>query len=258
MKLEKFTKRLGEAGMQIIILAIAGEDVDRDQLNDALAIMSEMQTECLLFGMDEDTANSNCNNFIHKQYAVMCAMGRKRKPMKQKPVKKQTLEGCLSNIKMCDLPDVQVMKSEANNEIDSILDAAWSGAEIDESDVDMDNVRKMAKHATLICSVIKSNMASYQIPTNKLCESKLSDWVSEIRLMVDNDGFTFDDIKDAKNGLRVDPFWRQQVQSIGSFRKYISKILLNFRSQKEASVAIAPKSSITTQEEADRYLYGEK
>ena len=243
--------------MQIIILAANGEEVDYDQLNEALSIVKEMVSECLIFGMDNDTANLVCNNFIHKEYALLCAMGRKRKPMKQKPVKKQTLEGALSTLKMCDLPDICVMNKESNDEIDSIINKTWDDSEVDASEYEKDVSRKMAKSAILVCSVIKNNMSDYKIPTNKLCESRLSEWVSEVRLMVDNDGFTLDDIKEAKNGLMKDPFWRQQIQSIGSFRKHISKILLNFRSQKEVATVGLPNTSVTTQEEADRYLYGE-
>jgi len=62
--------------------------------------------------------------------------------------------------------------------------------------------------------------------TKNLDRATLEDWAKDVRLMIDNDGRTLEEIQSVFKFLKVSEFWKSNIQSIKKLREQFEKLYL--------------------------------
>ena len=83
--------------------------------------------------------------------------------------------------------------------------------------------------------LIKSNLESLNIRAPHIEKARVDKWLSPIRLMIESDKFSIDDIRESYRFLKKDSFWKQQIQTTENLRNHFTKILTKSRSTKDGN-----------------------
>lgn len=108
---------------------------------------------------------------------------------------------------------------------------------------------KLIKYKTLPLSELKNSdfdqkeylditLAFWELFINNLKEKKISTariekangkWIDSIRLLIENDKYTMDDLRDVFKFLQVNEFWKTNILSTNKLREKFEQLLLNAR-----------------------------
>lgn len=121
-------------------------------------------------------------------------------------------------------------------------------SDVDESTLD-DSTRSYFKIAHSFWSLIRKNLESLNLGTTTIDGAKFDTWVDPIRLLVERDKRSLEEIREVYAFIRDDEFWIKQIRSTEKLRKkkdgepYFDKMLLLSRSngRKKGSQKITGK-----------------
>lgn len=106
--------------------------------------------------------------------------------------------------------------------------------------------------------LIKSNLESNGISTSKHNKAIYNNWVPPVRLIMENEEATIDQLREIHQFLKTDLFWQKNIQSTKNLREHVQKLLLtiknsqyenntrNSKSSAEQRKAIAEKKNYKT------------
>jgi uncharacterized protein (UPF0335 family) len=107
-------------------------------------------------------------------------------------------------------------------------------------------------------NLFKKNMEALNLKTTILNNAKFNEWVNPIRLLIEQDGKTKEEIREVYKFIRDDDFWGGQIRSTAKLRKkdkngekYFDKMLYQSRHEKNRK---NNKSVIGKNEETARLL----
>jgi hypothetical protein len=83
--------------------------------------------------------------------------------------------------------------------------------------------------------LFKRNLEEKGISTNKI-EKANGKWIDHIRLLIENDKYTLDDLREIFRFLQVNEFWKTNILSTGKLREQFQKLLLNSRKNEGTGV----------------------
>lgn len=91
--------------------------------------------------------------------------------------------------------------------------------------------------------LIETNLTDLNISTKHLPRARVSTWLAPVRLMIESDGFSPNDIREAYKVVKNDKFWRKVIQSTDSLRSSMAKLLTQSRSD---GTTRRPNSAVST------------
>lgn len=98
--------------------------------------------------------------------------------------------------------------------------------------------------------LFKENLKKYKINSTDLKKSKAETWVTQVRLMIETDKRTQDEINEIYNFLKVSKFWAGNIRSTEKLRKQFETLLMKSRSQKKESPEFAVPHTAKEHEDA--------
>jgi len=101
--------------------------------------------------------------------------------------------------------------------------------------------------------LVKANLIELDISISGIENAEYEKWTSPIRLLIENDKYNINEIREVFTFLKDDDFWKQQIRSTAKLRKkdkdgikYFEKLLIRSRNeQKRKSTAKSGKSGVS-------------
>lgn len=97
--------------------------------------------------------------------------------------------------------------------------------------------------------LFKNNLTEKNISTSRLEKAK-GGWVNHVRLLIEQDKYTLEDLRDVFKFLKVDNFWKQNILSTSKLREKFEQLLLKARTNGE-NKPINKKEGCTPEELAE-------
>ena len=94
----------------------------------------------------------------------------------------------------------------------------------DECLLESDQNSKYYKVAKAYYLIIEANLIESGSPLNHLKNAKYKAWVDPIRLMIEKDGITKEQLTDVWNFLQIDNFWKTNIQTTKKLRENFVKL----------------------------------
>lgn len=94
--------------------------------------------------------------------------------------------------------------------------------------------------------LFKHNLEEKEISTARI-EKANGKWIDSIRLLIENDKYTLDDLREIFRFLQVNEFWKTNILSTSKLREQFQKLLLNARKDEQGT----KKEGCTARELAD-------
>jgi DNA replication protein DnaD len=101
-------------------------------------------------------------------------------------------------------------------------------SELTASDVEPKNV-KYLEAAKSFFELFKNNLSEAGASTVQIEKTK-GTWVDDIRLIIEADKYTVDDLRTVWQFLKTDSFWKKNIQSAATLRAQMSKLKLQIHS----------------------------
>lgn len=260
MKITDFIKKLGVNGMQNAVLLLSGDsELDEESRLFVQSVLNEATQYLESIGMDANLASSTISSTIYREYAVHEA--KKKKP--KKTVTKKTpielldeREVILKSTKMCDTPTNDCTPQEFLDRIDKYYHGLV-GDPIPEDE------STYVRNAIGVYRIIRANMVEFNLPLDRIDKGSLKSWMDAIKELYSN-GYTKDHFLNVRRKLKTDKFWRGKIQGKESFVKNFASIYTSIEKVDRDAISPAlrisdapPVSKKMTQEEVNKYLYGD-
>lgn len=106
--------------------------------------------------------------------------------------------------------------------------------------------------------VLRATMYCYeslakQIPDHKtIANAKLKTWYEPMRLLIEHDKKSLEDIKAVWDWVRTDEFWKVNILSTSKFREKFDDLLVKYRSKKTGTIANGYERLTRIEEELER------
>lgn len=120
-------------------------------------------------------------------------------------------------------------KSEVFSDVPSksFLDQKFHEVNIEELS---DELKPIADIAVKFQILFIENLKEDGIPSKIQSDAKMKNVVEPVRLMVQHDGFSVDDLRDLYRFLKENKFWKSNVRSAGKLREKAQTLLAQYRS----------------------------
>lgn len=133
--------------------------------------------------------------------------------------------------------NVDNVKNEEKKKIKTLL------SQVDESTVDHTDL-EYYQIAFAFWQLIKANLTELDISIVGIENAEYKSWVNPIRLLMQTDKRTIEEIREVFNFLKDDDFWKEQIRSTAKLRKknkdnikYFEVLLIKSRNEKRRKVA---------------------
>jgi len=125
-------------------------------------------------------------------------------------------------------------------------------SQVDESTFN-DIEKEYFQIACAFWELVKSNLLELGVSINGIEKAEYAKWTNPIRLLIENDKYNINEIREVFTFLKDDNFWKQQIQSTAKLRKkdkegikYFDKLLIKSRDeQKRRTIAKSGKSGVS-------------
>jgi len=97
--------------------------------------------------------------------------------------------------------------------------------------------------------LFKNNLKQFNVSTKKIEKAKGS-WINHTRLLIEQDEYMLEDLRDVFRFLEVDNFWKQNIRSTSKLREKFEQLLLKARANGE-NKPINKKEGCTPEELAE-------
>jgi hypothetical protein len=124
-------------------------------------------------------------------------------------------------------------------------------SQVDESTLN-DREKEYYQIASSFWTLIKSNLTELNLSVDTIENADYKIWTNPIRLLMETDKRTLDEIREVFTFVRDDEFWKQQIQSTSKLRKkdkegtkYFDILLIKSRNEKRKSNSSESNSGVT-------------
>jgi uncharacterized protein (UPF0335 family) len=124
-------------------------------------------------------------------------------------------------------------------------------SQVDESTLN-DKEKEYYQIASSFLTLIKANLTELNLSVDTIENADYKIWTNPIRLLMETDKRTLDEIREVFTFVRDDEFWRQQIQSTSKLRKkdkegtkYFDILLIKSRNEKRKSNSSESNSGVT-------------
>lgn len=88
--------------------------------------------------------------------------------------------------------------------------------------------------------LFKQNLIDSDIPTTLIDEAK-GKWIDDIRMLIEKDGYTFENFREVYEFLKINTFWKKNILSTSKLREQMPKLMLEIRNPINKKLPNTPK-----------------
>lgn len=186
--------------------------------SDVDAILELIELEILKYDEESDYL---CINFLNEQYDILSEQRKNRQAAGSKGGKQKSSN---AKAKLKQKPSYKDKDKDKNKYKETPLSELINNSDFEP--------KEYLEITLAFWDLFKHNLEIKNISTVKI-EKANGKWIDNIRLLIENDKYTLDDLREIFKFLQVNEFWKANILSTSKLREQFEKLLLNARKDEQ-------------------------